>query len=473
MDVIELLKQQNELLTKALEEKAAAAGETAGRLHGHGGIFSTLGLSRDIVTAHVRPSGIGGVLPFFPSQDEDPRFGAITGYTDDVGDEPDNVCDDAPTGYLKACNLTALFGLLRRDTNTIDMGHTRLRINRGDFTDLVLRGRVLGIDNIAPGGLNESQILDLITMSEMVNCGVRMERQLNVRYWQGTVAAGQMPGLDVQIATGQVDADTNTACPALDSDVKDFDYDMIGGAGRSIVEYLGMLVRFVQYNAETMGLTPATWKLFMRPEMWWELTEIWPCEYNTNKCANSIIGSGSRVVIDGRDNISQRDALRQSMTLPINGQVFDVVTDTGIFLHDSTNNANLLPGQYASSIYLVPMTIVGNFPVTYFEYLDYSAGSMEFAQLRGLQDFWTDGGRYMWALEQNKFCVKFAARTEQRIILRTPHLAGRIDHVAYEPLQMLRSPDPESPYWVDGGVSVRDHTHGYAVWNPNRLPAPR
>lgn len=463
-EVLEFLQKQNEFIQAELS-KAAAATETAGRLHGTGGVFSVLGMERDVITAHVRPSGIASLIPAMPSIDEDPRFGAINGYTDDVGSEPDNVCDDAPTGYMKACTLTAKFGLLRRDSNTIDMGHTRLRINRGDFTDLILRGKILGVDNIAPSGLNESQILDLITMSEMVNVGVRFERALNIRYWQGTVAAGQMPGLDVQIATGQKDAETGTLCPALDSDVKDFAYDLMGGGGRSIAEYLGMLLRYINYNAETMGLTPVKLAIIMRPEMWWELTEVWPCEYNTNKCATSVVGDASRVFIDGRENVAQRDAMRDGMYLDVNGKRYPVVTDTGIFLHDSTNNANLNPGQYASSIYVVPLTITGNFPVLYREYLDYRAGGVELPLLHGKEDFWTDEGEYMWALEQQKFCIKFAGRTEQRIVLRTPQLAGRIDHVKIEPLQMLRSPDPDSPYWYDGGVSLRGHTSGQAVWS--------
>ena len=470
VELKELLQTQNKLLSGLVKEagltdKAADASETATRIHGTGGIFSTLGLERDIVTAHVRPHGIAPVLPIFGTLSEDPRFGAIQGYSDDIGDEPTDVCKDAPTGYLKACNLTAKLGLIRRDSETIDIARTKLKINRGDFTDLIMRGRILGDDGLAPANLNETQILDLLTMSEMVNVGVRMERQLSLNLWQGTVAAGQMPGLDSQVATGQVDADTGTACPAMDSDVKEFNYNEVGGSGLSIVEYLSMLVRFVQYNAETMGLMPASWFISMRPELWWELSEVWPCEYNTNKCASSVLGDASRVVIDGRDNIADRDSFRNSMTLPINGQIFTVVTDTGIFQHDNSNNANLEAGQFASSIYVLPLTIVGNFPVLYREYLDYRSAAGEIALLRGTQDFWTDSGIYMWAIEQVKWCIKFAARTEQRIILRTPHLAGKIDHVMYSPLQMLRTPYSDDPYHVDGGVSLRTHTDGQAVWS--------
>jgi len=466
----DFFETQNRLLgqlvqkTGGMIDKAADSGETAGRLHGQGGVFSTSGLDRNIITAMVRPYGIGGVLPFIPTLSEDPRFGAITGYTDDEGAEPDEVCDDAPVGFLKACNLTARFGLLRRDSNTIDIARVKRKINRGDFTDLILRGKLLGDDNLAPSSLNANQVLDSMVMSEMVNVGVRTERQLNTRYWQGAIGSGQMPGLDNQIATGQKDADSGTLCASLDSDVKDFAYDAVGGSGRSIVEYLSMAFRYVQYNAETMDLNPVKWKFFMRPDLWWQLTEIWPCEYNTNQCASSILGSSSRVVIDGRENVRERDDFRASMTLPVNGQMVEVVTDTGIFQHTNITNGNLNAGQFASSIYIVPITITGGFPVTYIEYLDYNSAAPEISLLHNTQNFWTDAGKYMWAVEQEKWCIKFALRTEQRIVLRTPHLAARVDHVMYEPLQMLRDPDPDSPYHADGGVSLRGHTFGQAVW---------
>ena len=70
-------------------------------------------------------------------------------------------------------------------------------------------------------------MLNIITMSEMVIVGVNAERKLVEDIWQGTVAAGTFPGLDVQIATGHVDAISGTACTAVDSDVKSFNYNNV------------------------------------------------------------------------------------------------------------------------------------------------------------------------------------------------------------------------------------------------------
>ena len=155
----------------------------------------------------------------------------------------------------------------------------------------------------------------------------------------------------------------------------------------------------------------------------------------------------------------------QQMIVAASGY-FDVVLDDGIFEQDSTNDANLLAGEYASTIYFVPLTIVGNFPVTYREYLDYHhpVADANVALLQGRQDFWTDGGVYSWAIEQQKWCYKLSLKTEQRIVLRTPHLAGKIQNIKYIPLQHLRSSDPASPYHADGGVSVRGARPFFSVW---------
>jgi len=455
--------EAKESQTDPLHTKVPANWQTATPLHGRGGIFSTPGLERDVITAYVRPMGIGSLLPLLPSTSEDPRFGALTGYTAVTGAEPANACLDAPSGYVKACNLTARFGMLRRDTKTIEMDKVMLKINRGDFTDLVLRGRVLGMANLEPSGLDEGRILDIITMSEMVNVGVQTERELNRQMWQGIFALGtEFPGLDSQIATGQLDVDTNVLCPALDSDVKNYNFALLSN---TIVQYASMLHWYLNYNATHMGLDPVDWVWVMRPELWYELTAIWPCAYNTSRCA-AFMEAGGTTVIDGRENIVDRDAMRNGMYLITNGVKIPVVVDTGIFEHNSTNTA-IPAGDYASSMYLIPLTISGNFPVTYREYIDYRQAQPDISLLRGLEEFfWTDNGLFTWAMEQVKWCYKLSLKTEQRVVLRTPQLAGRIDDVRYRPLQHLRDPDPASVYHYDGGVSIRPgFGHPNAVWH--------
>lgn len=454
-------------LKKSSGKKAVANFSTATPLHGTGGVFSVQGLDRTVVTAYVRPSGLASLLDKVPSVDESPRFPTLTGFTATTGSRPLNACEDAPTGYLKGCNLTARFGLIRFDTQTLEMDKVMLRLNRGDFKDLTLAGSVLNLGGLYPSGLNQTQILNIMTMAEMVTVGVNAERQIITDLWQGTVAAGTFPGLAVQITTGQVDADTGTACPALDSDVKSFAYNNVDGStGLDIVEYISMVEYYLYNNAETMGLLPVDWVIVMRPQLWQELSAIWPLAYNTLK--SYAVGTNSTVFIDGRAAIAERDSMRSNMTLVVNGRSYRVITDTGIFEHNNINNGNLGAGEYASSIYFVPLSIIGGIPATFLEYIDYRAAAPDtnlLAQFPGAPDyFWTDNGLFSWAVSQNRWCYQLSLKTEPRVVLRTPQLAGAINYIKYVPLQHLRESDPNSPYNFDGGVSLRTATSPSAVW---------
>ena len=280
-----------EILERVLEEakkedKQATGVMSAQRLHGIGGLFSTPGLDQDVFSTYVRPQSIMSILQKFPSVDEDPRFGALTGFTAPDGAQPTNACADAPTGFTKSCTLTALFGQHRFDTQEIEMDQVMLRANRGDFKDLRLQGELL--TQLAPEGLNQSNVLNVVTAMEMLRTGAYMEMQLHTDCWQGTVAAGSFPGLMYQVATGQVDAATNTACPSLDSDVKDFTYDDVCGTVKDIVEYLSSMMYYLESLAADTGLAPVKWVLAMRPQLWFELSACWPCSYLTNRCTTAV-----------------------------------------------------------------------------------------------------------------------------------------------------------------------------------------
>lgn len=439
-----------------------ASSNVAQQLHGVGGLFSGQGIERDVITAMIRPRGISTVLSVYPSVVEDPRFPAITGFTATVGTEPTLPCNDAPISYIKTANLTARFGMTRMDTETIDIGKTMLRKNRGDLTDYIIRGKLLGMTDLEPSGMTEERILEIMTKSEMFKAAINAERKLSKTLWQGTAVANSFPGLDVQIATGQKDADSGVAAPALDSDIKDFNFNLVTGTTLDINEYLGSTMWYLNYNAEAMGLDPVEWVIVMRPELWFELTAAWPIKYNTT--ARVSLPTGNSVFMDARQNVQERDSLRQRMVLTINGKDYRVVTDTGIFEYNNINTASCKAGEYASAIYIVPLTIQGGFPVTYREYLDFRATQPDVSFLKGLEHFWTDDGIYSWAMSQDKWCYKLSLRTEQRVVLRTPQLAAKITKIKYVPVEHLRQPYPEDPYFANGGVSLRAGSFGQAVW---------
>lgn len=476
-ELVQLMKQNTAILQQlagqgqGLHTKTPAAFNTATELHGDGSLWGNVPIERDVISAHYRPRGLAGMLPNFPTVTERPNFASLTGYTATTGSEATNPCDDNPAGFVKGCLLTAQFGRVARDTQTIEIDKVMLQKNRGDFTDLMLRGRVLNQNTpFVPSSLSDDQILNIVTKSEMVIAGVNMERKLSTMLWQGVTSANtsgggykEFPGLDVQITTSPVDSETNTACPALASYITNFNLNAIDGTSRDIVNEISMMEYFLNDNAQGMGLDPVSWVFVMRPQMWFELSAVWPCRYLTNRCANS--GGTNIAVINDNVNVQMRDAMRNGKYIDVNGTRYPVVLDTGIFEYNNINTAGLNAGSYASDIYMLPLTITGNFPVLYMEHVDYRAAGRDIAFLRGNERFWSDDGRFMWVMEDQKWCYKLSVKTEPRIILRTPQLAGRIQRVAYTPVTHLREADPTSSYWLDGGVSMRSDQAFFASWH--------
>ena len=439
--------------------------------HGLGSLFGSYSIEREVVSAMIKPFGLGARLPRYPSVYEQPFFASITGVTADSGSESSTNCGDNPRAYLKGCDLTAQFGRLARDTGTIEIDKVMLRKNRGDFTDLRLYGELLGDAGFTVEGMTTEQMLNVVTKAEMVIAAISLERRLSQHLWQGHILNNvdggykEFPGLQYQIATGQMDAHTGTLCPALDSDVKDFALQNVESRNslRDIVQFISYMDATLNFNAEHSGMTPLVLAMCLRPELWYILSAIWPCAYNTNKCAVMDTADLDTVpMVDAAAMKRITDDMRQGMYLDVNGHRLPVILDTGIYEYNN-QNSTIAAGNYASSIYFVPLS-AGGLTTTYMEYIDYRAASPDVALLRGTQPFWTDGGMFFWAIEDNKWCFKLSVKSEQRVILRTPHLAGRIDRVLYRPTQHFRSPYPADPYFVDGGVSMRPDETTRHVW---------
>lgn len=462
------------LLAKALQDanvKANTANfNTAQIITGPGGMFSVPGAEPDIISTHVQPQGLGAELPVYPSNLDDPRFPFITGFSASQGSEPVYPCDDAPKGYMKGGYLTASFGRIMRQTETIEIDKI-LHQQRGAPTNLRLMGTLIGNSNFNPVGANPSQLLNLVVHSEMVGVGVQMERKMAQLLWQGTAAnntAGggykEFPGLDYQVATGHIDAESSVALPSADSLIYDFAYNDIGGTTLDIVEYVSMMEYQLRDLATRTGLMPVTWAIVMRPDVWFELSAIWPCRYLSNRCN---VDGTSAVVINDNANVAMRDAMRTGMYLDVNGRRYRVILDDGVYEHTNITSGSVPAGSYASSIYFIPLTVRGGFPVTYWEHVDYRGVQAELAPMgAGARHapFWSTEGRFLWVYRDNGFCFDLQAKVEPRVVLRTPHLAGKIQSVRYTPMTHLRDSQPSSPYWVNGGVSLRGVTPGAAVW---------
>lgn len=463
------------LFVKALAEemhvKAPASFNTAQLLTQPSGLFTVPGMEPELFSTHIRPMGLGSVLPAFPNNVDDPRYGFITGFSDDIGSEPVNPCDDAPTGYMKGGTLTAAFGRVQRGTDTIEIDQL-LHQQRGASTNLRVMGEMLNNGDMSLG--NGRDATATVIDAQMVGAGVRMERKLATMLWSGSTAnntAGggykEFPGLDNQVATGQIDAETGVALPSADSLIYNFNYNAVDGTGLDTVEYLSMMEFYLRDVARRTGLLPVTWAVVMRPELWFELSSLWPCRYLTNRCSAS--DGTSPMVINDNVNVQMRDSMRNGSYIDINGNRYPVITDDGIFEHTNANNGNVAAGHYASSVYFIPLRAIGNFPVTYFEHINYNNINAQLSSLgAGARNtpFWVHpGGRFLWVYKANGLCFNLQVKTEPRVVLRTPHLAGKIQNIVYSPMTHLRAAQPTSPYWVNGGVSMTSVTSGQHVWS--------
>jgi hypothetical protein len=253
--------------SKAYGRKAPTGTPTTNYTHGPGGLFGVAGLDNQVISTHIAPRGIAGMLNVNPTIYTDPQYPYITGYEETDGQsEPTGVCDTCISGETESCIQTAPLGRVCRESKEIEINRTFQRINLGEM-DLTVINNILGREEdnpLVPGQLAPEDALNIQWAWAMYEIGIFMQRKLVPMVWQGnptnnTSGGGykEFIGLDTLIGTNKVDAITGTRCQGLDSDVKDFNYKSIGyteadGTAR-IVEYINMVAMYLNHNADRQG----------------------------------------------------------------------------------------------------------------------------------------------------------------------------------------------------------------------------
>jgi len=444
---------------------------------GAAGFFGVCGLDNTLINASVGPRGIESMLPSFGTDITNPQFPILTGFDQLAGQsEPTGACGECIVGESEGCILTAQFGKVCRGTKELALTEINTRSTAGEMR-LRMFGSVTGADGQAIPGMGHGTLITDEREIALVEAAVLMQRRLAQMLWQGNPAnnVGQgyweFPGFDLLINTGKIDALTGVACPAADSDIKNFAHqNIVTKTNPDIVELVSMLAMYLEHNAERMGLTPAEWVVVMRPELWYSLTEVWACRYMTYRCA---VNSSVTPTVDTAVTIQMRDQMRAGKYLWVNGRQYPVVTDDGIYEHNNANTAGIQPGQYSSDIYFVPLRVMGT-PVTYMEYQDFSktlAGVPLNPQNFNSSVWITDGGRFLVDRTFTNRCYHDNITIKTRLILRTPQLAGRVQNVLYTPLQHFRSgfdtnfDRTADPYFAKGGTSSRHVSQLYSEWH--------
>lgn len=493
--IVESLREEGVLGTKGysgpplpdayrmgMRHTSPAGSPATGRYaHGPTGIFTLPGVDPSLYSTIVGIESISGMLPAVGSNDTNPLFTTVTGVQDESGSEPNDPCDDAPiAGLVKACTLTAVFGRYSRMTPEIEINRMGQRVNRGDPMDLrVLNGPAnAGIASIfTPDGSQPSltQVVNSEVSKIMFEFGVAVHRHLSQQVYDGNPAnnsdgggSKQFPGLDILIGTGKVDAESNTACPSLDSTIRDLNFVNVEEDGEALVEEVTYMWRILQKNARSMGLAPANIVIAMREELFYEITAVWPCSYLTRSCSFRTNDGTIVQNVDAAAQIAFRDRMRAGNFLTIDGMDVPVVLDDAIDELNNTNNGNLVAGEFASDIYFIPLTVLGGTPVTFWQYFDYQNTDLLAAQsqLAPQGSFRvSNGGAWLWHMKPPlNWCIQAIAKTEPRLILRTPFLAGILQNVAYTPVLHTRQPFPDDAYFVDGGATERVAPSFFSEW---------
>lgn len=446
--------------------------------HGPGGLFGVAGIERDVFSTRLQPRGLASQLPAAGTNMMSPLFAYITGFQDVSGSNPTGVCDDPQiAGSAKNCLQTAQFGRYSFMTRELELNRVGQQVDRGEFLDLRIVNdplfQAMGgvVDPSVPGNTN----LNREVLMRFVELGVTFQNKMIRQVYSGNPANNtsgdgyrEFPGLDILIGTNKVDALTGQDCPSLDSLIHNFNFGRVDSNANTIINVLAYYMRNLRSKAEKQGMNPVQWALVMREGLFYELTAIWPCSYLTYRCTFRTTDGTLKEVVDARDAVEFRDAMRQGQYLLIDGMQYPVILDDGIDEDTNTESASVTSGCFASDIYVVPLTVMGGIAVTHWQYLDYQQGAMVGAadgRLAGSY-FWTDGGRFLWhAKPPLNWCVQWLAKLEPRLILRTPWLAARIQNVMYCPLIHEAESLPTDPYFVDGGVTSRTARALYSDWN--------
>jgi hypothetical protein len=447
---------------------------SVGYSHGDGGNFSFPGVAPDVFHTVVGSRGLLGVLPARSSVETNPTYAILTGVQDTTGGEPDAPCDDAPTaGLAKSGILTSVFGRYQRSTSEIDISRLGQVIDRSDPMDLTVVGSPIqeaGIFGTGPAdAAMPSDLLTNETSRKFWELGVALHRLLSLQLWQGSPAnntgAGgykEMTGIDLLVTTGHVDAETNAALPSADSQVNDFNFQRVDDFGTEIVNILTYQFRFVKNLADATGVAPVNFAFVMREELFYEITAVWPCAYLTYRCQ---VAGNERVNVDGAEQARLRDTMRAGSYLLIDGVQVPVIVDPGIAIDTSTTSASVTEGCSASSIYLLPLSVLGGRSTLFTEYFDYSNPSASSALAGANMALARVNGPFITTPRQSNLCITWQSLVEPRCVLRTPWLASRLDNVMYCPTINVRQPFPTDPYFTDGGVTSRPGPSLHTLWS--------
>lgn len=412
---------------------------------GQGAPFNIPGSNPDVYSVVRRPMGIARLLQLRPTVDTYPIYTYLYRLSDGGQQaEGSDVCAEPPgPGKVQSATLTSIFGQLLRRTDTIDMTKVGQMTNRSEPMDLRLVNQAMQNSPFIPEMVNDSRIITSDYAKQFYTLGAELEQELERMVFTGAGSSSgartDFYGLDTLINTGKREALQNTLVPELDSNIIDWagaTYNstvQVNGMSMNMVDLMSSLFYSLDTKSRQYGHASVAYVIVMHPDLFRELTSVWPCQYNSSGCVITDSAGQRLIVATGSEQVQFRDQMRQENFLMINGSRYPVVLSDGM-----TRTANASGAK--SDIYVLPTAVDGN-AVLYLEHYDYRNGALnEFNAITPAGEYYdSNNGLYLWTPEKTGYCIQWRVVTRPRLVLRTPYLATRITNVVYKTAFPTRS----------------------------------
>lgn len=444
-----LARALRDAVRQVASEKAATG--TAG-YYGTGGSTPALqayGLNQNWYNAMSLPlQGLIPKIPWRPSRFATEKYALLTGVSAVTGVQSSDECGEAPvSGTVSFGSTTNPFGRFKLQTPSFDVSRFMEVRDRSTFQDYSLNG-----DPFAEAPVTIDAPADTASMLKREIAKIFFEFKVGwLRTFNPVIAYTGNPtnnigngyaeprGLDLLINTGYVNVENSALMPEADSLVRSFGGFNIGtttsttvngvaytNASAAAVAECVAIYRTLMLRAEKTGLAPAKIAMLMTRTLFYELTASWACNYLTARCTPQ---NGS-LTLDSGDQIALRDQMRNGDYLLIDGEKVPVIVDNEIAFSGTT--------ELTSTIYFVPLQILGSQPGLWGEFFDQGqpGGAIEASNLLGnMGDMSVTGaGRFLWTRERSRTCVYWTAQERSRLVLPTPFLAARLTNIKYTPL---------------------------------------
>ena len=422
-------------------------------VHGPNGLFGAVGGEREVVNTMLTPNGLASILPAVGVTSMYPLYPYVSGATD-AGAQVAGSCNDAPAaGTLLSTYQTAQFGTTQFQTRELDITTVGQTVNPGEALDLRISDSALAL---AIGQVwlripdkSQAMMYGREILARFADVGRAFQQYVSRKLYTGTGAGVEFLGLEGIVKVNHLDAHTGLAVTSLDSDVRDFaNVDILTTAGgASVVATLMDMYRNLKNNSTRMGFGQTQFIMVMRPQMFTDITDIWPCQLATYRCDSPNANTSINIQTD--QNLAMAQEMRAGRFLWIDGEKVPVVADD--FITETSDGAT--PPVYSSDIYILPLKTGDGRSRFYWEYFDY-ASQMTTAIADGNlgSHFSTDRGIYAVVQKPvDNWCLTYQFKNQLRLRLEVPQLAGRLFSIGAAHTSLYRSSNASDLNYVSGG----------------------